>query len=129
MNLVLDTSVLLYWTLGPERLSPAASDALAGLGGERKAALCSVSVWEIALKHQAGRLGLGMTVDDFVHRIHRLPLEIVPVDAWLWIESVRLDWSHRDPADRLVVALARRLGAGVITSDRRMAGYHDRVVW
>lgn len=128
MNLVLDTCALLYWTLAPDRLSPATRAQLEALAAERRVALCSMSVWEIALKHHAGRLPLGMPLDEYVRRVHRLPLEIVAPDAWLWVESVRLDWAHRDPTDRLIVALARRRGATIVSTDGRVAGFYPATV-
>jgi hypothetical protein len=40
------------------------------------------------------------------------------------LESVLLPGDfHRDPADLLIVSLARRLGVAVVTSDRRVLGY------
>lgn len=128
MNLVLDTCALLYWTLAPERLSPAARSLLDALSDSQRAVLCSISVWEIALKHAAGKLSLGIPLDDYVRRIHRLPLELVAPDAWLWLESALLDWSHRDPADRLIVSLAARRHATIVTTDRRIhAHYPDTI--
>jgi PIN domain nuclease of toxin-antitoxin system len=44
---VLDTAVLLYWTLDPKELTPAASQAIAEVDG---GVTSSISVWEIALK-------------------------------------------------------------------------------
>jgi PIN domain nuclease of toxin-antitoxin system len=124
MNLVLDTCGLLYWTLAPERLTPPTAAALEGLGPGDRVALCSISIWEVAVKHGAGRLDLGIPLDDYIRRVHRLPLEVVAPDAWLWIESVRLPWEHRDPADRLIVALARRRGATIVSTDRRVSEFH-----
>lgn len=128
MTLVLDTCALLYWTLGPERLSAETRGILENLDAADRAVLCSVSVWEIALKHTAGRLPLGMPLDDYVRRIHRLPLDIVAPSAWLWIDSVRLDWGHRDPADRLIVALASRRSATLVTTDQRIRDFYPHTI-
>lgn len=127
-NFVLDTCALLYWTLAPDRLTPPTLAALEGLGPGDRVALCSVSIWEIALKHAAGRLDLGVSVDEYVRRVLQLPLEVVDPEAWLWLESVRLPWEHRDPADRLIVALARRREARLVSTDRRMAAFYGESV-
>lgn len=37
---------------------------------------------------------------------------------------------HKDPADRLIVALARTLSAPLVTSDRRIRSYrHVKTIW
>lgn len=129
MKVVLDTCALLYWTHEPERLSSRAAEVLRGLGGKTQGLICSASFWEIALKHGAGRLELGMTPVEYHARIRRLPVQIEPVDAALWLDSVGLEWDHRDPVDRLVVALARRQDAAVVTSDGKIQSFHPDVAW
>jgi PIN domain nuclease of toxin-antitoxin system len=57
------------------------------------------------------------------------PERLSAVDAGLWLDSVGLDWTHRDPVDRLVVALARRQGAHVVTVDHEITAWYDRVLW
>jgi len=46
----------------------------------------------------------------------------------LWAASVLLAWGHRDPADRLVVALAQRQRARIVTDDRKIREYYERTV-
>ncbi len=129
MRIVLDTCGLLYWTLEPGRLTTRAAGALSRVGDDLRAVISSATVWEIALKHRAGRLDLGTTPEDYLAQLHRLPLDIEPVDAELWLRSVALPWEHRDPVDRLVVALARREAAEIITSNREIRAFEPRCVW
>jgi PIN domain nuclease of toxin-antitoxin system len=129
VTLVLDTCALLCWTHDPARLSGPAQRALAGLREGGRGLLSAASFWEIALMRQAGRLDLGMTPAEYLARVQRLPLEIVPENAALWLASVALEWDHRDPVDRLVVALAQREGADLLTSDRAIRAYYPRAQW
>ncbi len=126
---VVDTCALLFWTLEPGRLSRRARGELDQLGPENRGILVSAALWEIAVKAKAGRLGLGLPVDEYCRRLRRLPLDIEPIDTDLWLASVDLDWPHRDPVDRLVVALARRHGAGILTSDEVIRGFATEAVW
>jgi PIN domain nuclease of toxin-antitoxin system len=129
VTVVLDTCALLFWTHEPQRLTPLAAKTLDALGEERRGRVSAATFWEIALKDRAGRLDLGMTPGEYLARVRRLPVDVEPVDARLWIESVRLEWEHRDPVDRLVVALARRHGAPLVTADRAMRKWHPASVW
>lgn len=45
------------------------------------------------------------------------------------MESVKLEWGHRDPVDRVVVAIARNNQAAIITSDREIANFYSEVIW
>lgn len=129
MSLVLDTCALLYWTLEPARLSAAATAALDRLARGERLILSSASIWEIALKHRAGKLDLGTTPEDYLRRLGRLPVDVEPVSAALWLASVGLDWEHRDPVDRLVVALAAERGAPLLTSDEKIRAWYASSVW
>ena len=56
-------------------------------------------------------------------------IQIVPVVHRIWVESVTLDWRHRDPADRVIVSLARMLDLPLITEDQTIAKFYDNVVF
>jgi PIN domain nuclease of toxin-antitoxin system len=124
---VLDTSALLYWTLDPDQLSAAAGRAIEDAD---RLVISSISVWEIGLKVKRGKLTLPLSMPEYVDRLDRLDkLEILPVDVRTWLENLDLDWEHRDPADRTVVATARLLGCPLIASDRRIISFYKETVW
>lgn len=127
MTTVLDTNVLLRWTHEPERLSARVAAILAA--NDTELVLCSISVWEVAWKSRIGKLDLGMTAVDYVARLGRLDLRIVPVDVDPSLRTVALQWSHRDPVDRTIVALAQREGAQLLSSDREIRAFYGDAVW
>jgi PIN domain nuclease of toxin-antitoxin system len=125
--IVLDTAALLYWTLDPGRLSSAAARTI---DRADRILVSSISIWEIAVKVRRGGLTLPITVRDYVRSLSAVRnVEIVPVDELLWLENVELDWDHRDPADRTVVALAARSGCPLVTSDRAIRARYAAAVW
>ncbi|WP_333435694.1 PIN domain-containing protein [Microcoleus sp. D2_18a_D3] len=56
-------------------------------------------------------------------------IRIVPIDEDIWLESVKLEWEHRSPADRVVVAVAKRSQAAIITADQKIASFYSLVIW
>ena len=51
-------------------------------------------------------------------------IRIDPLTYDLCLDSVTLPGEfHRDPADRLIVALARKLDAELVTADRKILAY------
>lgn len=56
-------------------------------------------------------------------------VEVVDVDVQTWLDNVALDWRHRDPADRTIVALAKRRGAPLVTADAAIRDFYADTVW
>ena len=125
--IVLDTSALIFWTLDPVQLSAPARQAIEG---EDRLVVSSISVWEIALKVKRGKIELPLSIGDYVERLQRLEkLEILPVDARTWLDNLDLDWEHRDPADRNIVAIAARLDCPLVSSDGVIADFYLKTIW
>lgn len=128
-RVVLDTSALLFWTLAPERLSERARvaiDMAAPFGWLASA----ISLWEIGLKVERGQLSLGVTFAEYMQRLQQVDgLVLAPVDVRTWLRTLALDWAHRDPVDRVIVATAELQSLPLVTSDAAMGRYYAHVVW
>lgn len=129
--IVLDTCSLIWWTLGAKNeLSEKAAHACE-LIPDMGALLPSSAVWEIGVKVQKGKLDIGRySVSDYVRLLKEVPrLEIVAIDADLWVESLALEWNHSDPMDRLVVALAKTRALPLVTRDSTIREFYGNVIW
>jgi PIN domain nuclease of toxin-antitoxin system len=115
--ILLDTHVLLWWALDPDQLSPRAAEVLSKM--ERHGGFASsISIWELGIKVKRRKLELGISIEEMVRRIERsAALELVPVDATIWLRSISLAWDHRDPADRVIVSTAQIKGVPLLTKD------------
>jgi PIN domain nuclease of toxin-antitoxin system len=123
--IVLDTSAVLRWTLQPDALSAEARRAIADSLAADVCYMSTISFWEIALKSRQGRLSIGLPIAEYVSRVARISgLSVLPVDTATWIHNVHLDWAHRDPADRTIVAIATMRRASIVTSDREIATFY-----
>lgn len=123
--IVLDTHALLWWALDPDRLSQAATESVREM--ERHGGFASaISIWELGVKVQRGKLDLGISIGEFVHRIDRSAIvQLLAVDTATWLRSLEIVWDHRDPADRVIVATALLQGVPLVTADdqiRRFPG-------
>lgn len=71
-----------------------------------------------------------MTLASYIEKIHALnAFEIIPVDEMIWMENLRLDWEHRDPADRTIVATAVRRALPILTKDDVIRAYYAHQGW
>jgi PIN domain nuclease of toxin-antitoxin system len=123
--IVLDTHALLWWTLDPDRLSRAAASSVREM--ERRGGFASaISIWELGVKIQRGKLDLGISIEEFTRRIDETAIvQLLPVTTTTWLRSLELGWDHRDPADRVIVATAVLQGVPLVTADaeiRRFSG-------
>ncbi|WP_290648674.1 type II toxin-antitoxin system VapC family toxin [Aquisalimonas sp.] len=132
--IVLDTHALIWWVNGDAQLSDRAREAVeAEQATEGGVILVSaISAWEIGMLVVRERLTLTMSVDDWLDVAGSIDgLRFVPVDNHIGVESTRLPGTfHKDPADCMIVALARSLNAPLLTADDKVRGYkHVRTIW
>lgn len=131
--IVLDTHALVWWiNRDVSRLSAAALQAIeVSLNGDGVVA-SSISAWEIAMLVSKGKLELSMDVLRWLDLASEIEgFRFVPVDNVVAVGSTMLPGDfHADPADRIIVALAREMGAQLITADGKIARYpHVAVLW
>lgn len=128
MKLLLDTHSLLWWATDRARLSPA---ALSVCEDPSNILLLSVvSVWEMQIKAQLGKLTLTIPLATMIDRelnMNGLTLLQVVLEHVLALDA--LPMHHKDPFDRLLIAQAQIEGATVVTSDGLFARYGISRLW
>ena len=89
-----------------------------------------ITIWEITRKASLGKLPpLPMLDGSFARHLEAVGLRPEPF-TWRDAEAAnRLPMIHADPMDRMLVAVALRLGCPVITNDRIFAEYGVTTVW
>jgi len=94
------------------------------------ASILSISFAEIGCKIKAGKLDIGMPSEQLLSHYRMMPkVEIIDITPELWHKSISLDWSHKDPADRLIVAYAMEFGLDIVTSDKLIKKFYKKVIW
>jgi PIN domain nuclease of toxin-antitoxin system len=130
MKIVLDTCALIWWSLDPDSLSASAKHLCAIMEKEKNGLVPSICLWEIALKVKKGKLDLGIEIERYISTLFRSDvIQIIPIDVSLWVDSVNLDWEHKDPVDRVVVALAGQYQAQLITKDTTIRDFYSLTIW
>lgn len=124
--LLLDTHCWLWAQLGLiQRLSRAALQAIRSSESEGNLRISVISIWELAMLEKRGRVALPMNVRTWVDQALSKPgIAVTPLTPEIMIESVHLPGDvHGDPADRMLAATARVLGATLVTKDDQLLGY------
>lgn len=122
MNLLLDTHVLIWWLNDRSRLSPAQQKVVDSAAPESPLLVSDISLWEVATLRSLGRIRFSLPLREWLDKASAPPLvRRQGISPAIVAELAALpDSFHRDPADRILVATARVLGATLLTKDRRI---------
>lgn len=126
MNLVLiDTHVWVWLLNGGQKLNPKALKAIEQSISDGAVLLSAISPWEVAMLVSKGRLILDRDVGEWVRAATSISgIRVEPITPEIAVASTRLPGElHPDPADRLIAATARHLGAVLITDDQKLLDY------
>lgn len=128
--MVFDTCALLWSTLNPDSLSDSEKAIAFACYENQEAVVSSISFWEIGIKIKKKKLNIGMSLKEYIDKIHLFNgFEIVPVDETIWLENINLDWDHRDPADRTIVATAKLRDLPILTKDQLILDFYKKQGW
>jgi PIN domain nuclease of toxin-antitoxin system len=125
--LLLDTHVFIWWDSDPAQLSQPALTALRDPANT--IAFSVVSVWEMAIKRQLGKLILRLPLSQIVAHQQANGLQVLPVTLTHTLAVEGLPPVHKDPFDRLLAAQANVEGVDFVTADPIFAQYPVRVLW
>ena len=128
MRYLLDTSSFLWYVSDHHRLSTAATERLDDPVSTIHLSL--VSIWEVAIKFNMGKLDLPVPFDEFVDTtIHSYSLRLLNIQIPHLRRVARMPLLHRDPFDRLIIAQSQVENIPVITSDATFDRYPVQRVW
>ncbi len=130
--IVLDTHALVWWVTGDAALSKKAKATIDHEMDAGYIVVSAISAWEIAMLVDRERLVLSMEVQSWLATVAQIEtVRFVPVDVEIATKSVQLPGEfHRDPADRIIVATARKLAVPVVTKDDKIRAYaHVKTIW
>lgn len=130
--IVLDTHALVWWVTRDPTLSKKAKAAIERelAGGE--IAISAISAWEIAMLVEREKLVLSMDVANWLAAVSDIEaVRFIPIDPEIAVRSVELPGEfHKDPADRMIVATARKFSAPLVSKDEKIRAYaHVKTIW
>ncbi|NMM00963.1 type II toxin-antitoxin system VapC family toxin [Paraburkholderia sp. RP-4-7] len=130
--IVLDTHTLVWWVTGDPTLSKKAKTAIAHEMAGGEIIVSAISAWEIAMLVERERLLLSMDVSSWLATVSAIEaVRFAPVDVEISTKSVNLPGEfHKDPADRMIVATARKFAVPLVTKDEKIRAYpHVKTIW
>jgi PIN domain nuclease of toxin-antitoxin system len=123
--ILLDTHIWLWWLHDQNRLSQQMQTAIASEESNNGILVSAISVWEVAVKFSLGKLTLPIPIEEWYTLAQTYPGIVIealePLDA---IASTQLPGEfHKDPADRILIAISRRYAIPLLTVDTKILNY------
>jgi PIN domain nuclease of toxin-antitoxin system len=122
--IILDTHTWIWWVLDENKLTPSQRTIIQ----ENETDLIGVSaisLWEVAKSVELGKLELPRSLEEWFSEALNYPgIRIIELTPEIAIESTQLPGDfHRDPADQIIVATARKHNCPLITLDDKILNY------
>lgn len=114
---------MLWWLGGEEeRISKKVQRLIA----EQPVCISAVTIWEVAIKRQLGKLD---APPDLLDQLERAGVELMPITPRHADRVGNLPPHHRDPFDRLLIAQADCEGLVLVTADEDLRLYEIELLW
>lgn len=127
MNLLLDTHSLIWFLNGDEKLS---NNAKAVIEDDANSKIVSIaSIWEIAIKISLSKFRFSKGFKHFLDMVEDNGFEILPITFEHTLELSTLEFLHRDPFDRLLIAQCRSEKLVIVTKDDNINRYNLKTIW
>lgn len=119
--ILVDTHVVFWLALDPEKLSKTAAEAIRQQrDAGQNPAISSMSLYEISRISERGRIALDVPLETFLRRVNSL-FDIKPINAAIAMAAARLPKTFPgDPADRIIAATAIVEGLPLLSADRNI---------
>lgn len=119
MRLLLDTHIWIWSRRDPTKLTRRVARALENSTNELW--LSPLSIWELLLLAEKGRIPMSLPADEWVVRaLERVPLKEAPVTFQVALATRHIHLPHRDPVDLFLAATARFYDLTLVTADQRL---------
>ena len=127
MEYLLNTHTVIWHATNDKRLSAKAIDIIES---DHTLWLSYVSIWEMAIKVQRGRLELHAPLVVFIDNVvTKNEYRLLEIKREHLYPVASLPYHHKDPFDRLIIAQGMVEQATIVTEDPAFQNYEVRTMW
>lgn len=93
--------------------------------------ILSISFAEIACKVKLGKLEMKISPRMLFHEFSQIEnLEMIDIGVNEWLDSIELSWhENKDPADRIITSFAIIKQLPIVTNDKKIKQFYEKVIW
>ena len=127
MEFLLDTHGLIWFINGDKQLPNNAKKLIKDI--HNKCYVSVATIWEIAIKISLNKLDLNGGFSEISRIIVKYDFELLPISIEHIAEIINLDFHHRDPFDRIIIAQGKVENIPVVTKDKIFERYQIDTIW
>ena len=127
MKLLLDTHTFIWFINGDGRLSTKAKKEI--LKSSNSKFISMASIWEMAIKTSLGKLRINYPFKEVFNQIEENGFETLSIISDHTLLVSQLEFHHRDPFDRLIIAQAIFENMKIISKDESFHKYQVKMIW
>jgi PIN domain nuclease of toxin-antitoxin system len=127
MDLLLDTHSLIWFLNGDKKLSDKAKSVIEDPTNSKIVSIASI--WEIAIKISLDKFRFPKGFKHFLDMVEDNGFEILPITFEHAVELSTLEFIHRDPFDRLLIAQCMADKLIIVTKDDNIKRYNIKTIW
>lgn len=127
MRLLIDTQVFIWFVEDDAKLPKNIKQRI-----EHKDStiiLSIASLWEMTIKISLGKLQLSADIETMIANLYNNGFEVLPIAPNHLITLSTLDFHHRDPFDRLIIAQGLSEDISIVSSDAIFDKYNVKRMW
>lgn len=127
MKLLLDTHTLICFLNGDSKLSQNARTAIENPNNLKIVSIASI--WEIAIKLSLNKFKFDKGFKSFLELVENNGFVVLPITFDHALVLSNLEFLHRDPFDRLLIAQCKADNLTLISKDENIRRYNIEVLW
>lgn len=127
MSYILDTHTLLWFIENDTKLSSSAKSIIETF--PKTIYVSVVSLWEIAIKVNIGKLKISASVDTLIKFLAEQDISVLPISNNHLSAYINLPLHHRDPFDRMIIVQAIASKLTVLGTDETFDQYEISREW
>jgi PIN domain nuclease of toxin-antitoxin system len=122
-----DTHTFLWFVAGDKQLPENVKAKIRDVN--EVCVLSVISLWEITIKHQIGKLILAISLEELFEYADRNHIDILPISHEHLLTLSKLPVFHSDPFDRLIISQAITENFTLISKDGGFKIYKVKQKW
>jgi len=127
MQFLLDTHTFIWFINGDSSLPNKIIDEIKNL--KNHCFISIASIWEIAIKCKLNKLSLNADFNRILDFLDQNQIEILPITFDHIAKLNELDFHHRDPFDRILIAQGISENLTILTKDQNFSFYKTKTLW
>jgi PIN domain nuclease of toxin-antitoxin system len=127
MDLLLDTHTLIWFLNGDEKLPGNVKEAIENPNNSKIVSIASI--WEISIKISLDKFRFSKGFKHFLEMVDENGFDILPISFEHVMIVSNLEFIHRDPFDRILIAQCMNDNLILATKDKNIRKYNIQTIW